>query len=206
MIPHAAQQMVLDSTDRYRVVSTGRRWGKDALCKFCILQSTAQEILFMGPSFKMNKFFKGTMDILVGKDIHYTTSDRDDYRGRQFDLIIINEPATMTPYLLDEMLPCLIPNGKLLAVGTPVPHKKNETDLFIKLKKFAQSQRHFSDASFWTFSIKTNPFLNGEDMLNVLESVSEPEFRSSMLGEFVELPSDAAPITESPTRNTRRIK
>jgi len=200
MIPHTGQQLVLDSRDRYRVVSTSRRWGKDALCRFCIEISDAREILFVGPNHGMNKFFKTTMVVSSGRKIVYMEKNEDKYRGHQFDLVIINEPATMTPYLLDELLPCLIPDGKLLAVGTPVPSHKHQTDLFIELKKFAQSKKHFLDAAFFMFPIKTNPFLNAEDLRSVVESSSEVGFRADMLGEFVELTGDDPPVMESPYR------
>src|SRR5690348_1558830 len=103
MIPHPQQQLVLDSTARYRVVSTGRRWGKTSLLMEAV---RSHESTFIFPDYRMMKAAtRGTKpvfdNLIEGEILRMGTIPR------RLGFVCIDEPAFMHPDILRIILNAL---------------------------------------------------------------------------------------------------
>lgn len=187
MIPHPGQQMVLNSTMRYRIVATGRRWGKDELLHMVTSQYKLDEVLYICVDYKHGEPFYRTYsrpELLLLTQQEVLQGYR--VRGLRPAIILIDEPAWMSPATMDELWRILIRGAKLLAVGTPIPRKKGETDLLIELFRFAQQKQRFFDSDTWNFSSRINPAV--DIPRDTIEALTEDQFRAEILGEFVTVP------------------
>lgn len=142
--PHAAQQKVLDSPARFRVMMCGRRFGKSLISQTISIETFLykKKVAYITPTYALGKtFFKEILQILpeqiykkneadltiesiTGGTIHFFTGERlDALRGRKFHLVIIDE-ASFIPNLEDGWLNSIRPTltdykGKCLFLSTP---------------------------------------------------------------------------------------
>jgi hypothetical protein len=188
VIPHAGQQAVLNSTMRYRIASTSRRWGKSELLFMAASVYDPSRVLYICPNHKMSNVFLHGRSRGQALFTEYDIFHSDRHRGLQPKIVLIDEPAWMNPNLMNEIEIFIINGGRLLAIGTPVPRKKDETDLLIELMRRAKTKRHFFDSETWTFSIRSNPFVDID--ASTIEGMTEAYFKCEVLGEFAELPEE----------------
>lgn len=112
--PHAAQQEVLNSTARFRVMMAGRRFGKSLISQSISIESgiKKQRVAYITPTYQLGKIFfqelikiipkeiytKNESDLVInfitGGSIRFFTGERlDAMRGLKFHLVIIDEAS-----------------------------------------------------------------------------------------------------------------
>lgn len=119
--PHAAQQAVLNSTARFRVMMCGRRFGKSLISQDISIDHgiNKEYVAYITPTYQLGKIFfqeiikalpqeiyrKSEADLVInfitGGSIRFFTGERlDAMRGLKFHLVIIDE-ASYIPNLQD---------------------------------------------------------------------------------------------------------
>jgi hypothetical protein len=112
--PHPAQQKVLDSNARFRVMMCGRRFGKSLIAQDISINKSVdgKRIAYITPTYQLGKIFfteiikllpdeifkKNEQDLLItfitGGSIRFFTGERlDAMRGLKFHLAIIDEAS-----------------------------------------------------------------------------------------------------------------
>ena len=142
--PHPAQQAVLNSTARFRVMMCGRRFGKSLISqRISVKQGVHKEqVAYITPTYQLGKIFfqeiikvlpieiykKNEADLVInfitGGTIRFFTGERlDAMRGLKFHLVIIDE-ASYIPNLEDGWNNSIRPTltdykGKAIFLSTP---------------------------------------------------------------------------------------
>ncbi len=142
--PHPAQQRVLDSNARFRVLICGRRFGKSLISQSISIEEAiyGKGVAYITPTYALGKtFFKEillrlpisiykknesdlTIEFITGGTIQFFTGERlDALRGRKFHLVIIDE-ASFIPNLEDGWNNSIRPTltdykGKAIFLSTP---------------------------------------------------------------------------------------
>lgn len=198
--PHPAQQEVLDSDARFRVMCCGRRFGKSLVAQAISLKSSAENrelVAYITPTYQLAKvFFENLLkelpaelyeanksDLVIrfptGGDIRFFTGERlDALRGLRFHLAIIDEAA----YIPDleqgwnnSIRPTLTDfKGKAIFLSTP------------KGKNFFYTlYQRGGDTSWQSFRFSTydNPYIDKAEIedakLQLPESVFEQEYMAN---------------------------
>lgn len=112
--PHLAQQAVLDSAARFRVMMAGRRFGKSLISQNIAIKTMVkrQYVAYITPTYQLGKIFfqeilkilpngiytKNETDLVInsitGGSIRFFTGERlDAMRGLKFHLVIIDEAS-----------------------------------------------------------------------------------------------------------------
>lgn len=112
--PHKAQQAVLDSTARFRVMMCGRRFGKSLISQNISIKEGLKKkyVAYITPTYQLGKIFfqeivkilpteiysKNESDLVInfitGGSIRFFTGERlDAMRGLKFHLVIIDEAS-----------------------------------------------------------------------------------------------------------------
>lgn len=112
--PHKAQQNVIDSPARFRVMMAGRRFGKSLISQSISIESALkkQYVAYITPTYQLGKIFfqellktlpsqiynKNESDLVInfitGGTIRFFTGERlDAMRGLKFHLVIIDEAS-----------------------------------------------------------------------------------------------------------------
>jgi hypothetical protein len=140
--PHAAQQEVLDSVARFRVLMCGRRFGKSLISQIISLLecSKGHKIAYITPTYLLAKAFFSELDKVLpssvkrnasdlkiemnGGVVRFFTGERlDNLRGLKFHLVLIDE-ASFIPDLEDGWINSIRPTltdyrGKAIFLSTP---------------------------------------------------------------------------------------
>lgn len=139
--PHINQQVILDSSSRFRVVMCGRRFGKSELSQIEIIRKAlyGQSVAYITPTYKLAKTFfdklanavpfeSNRSDLTIkfpnGGSVEFYTGERlDNLRGRKFHFVVIDE-ASFIPHLEDGWLNSIRPTltdykGGALFLSTP---------------------------------------------------------------------------------------
>jgi len=178
--PHPAQQAVINSTARFRVMMCGRRFGKSLISQNISIKEGIKnkKVAYITPTYQLGKIFfqemlkvipdslykKNESDLLIdfitGGSIRFFTGERlDAMRGLKFHLVIIDE-ASYIPNLEDGWLNSIRPTltdykGKAIFLSTP-KGKNYFYSLFIK-KDDPQWQS-------FKFSTYDNPFIDKDEI------------------------------------------
>lgn len=113
--PHPGQQIVLDSSARFKVIMAGRRWGKSLISQNRAIETALDGKLvgYITPTYSLAKvFYKDVIrllpkeivkssnqsdliiELITGGVISFFTGEKPDVlRGRKFHLLIIDEAA-----------------------------------------------------------------------------------------------------------------
>lgn len=139
--PHINQQVILDSSARFRVVMAGRRFGKSELSQIEIIVNALQgkQVFYVTPTYNLARVFfdqlakavpfesnKSELSIKFpnGGAVYFFTGERlDNLRGRKFHFGVIDE-ASFIPDLENGWLNSIRPTltdykGRALFISTP---------------------------------------------------------------------------------------
>ena len=197
--PHKAQQAVLNSAARFRVVMCGRRFGKSLIGQDLSIEDALEKKLvgYITPTYQLGKIFfkeilkllpteiytKNEADLVInlitGGSIRFFTGEKlDAMRGLKFHLIIIDE-ASYIPNLKEGWENSIRPTltdykGKCIFLSTP------------KGKNFFYSLFMKNDEPDWQsfkFSTYDNPYIDSGEIdsarLQLPHSVFEQEYMAN---------------------------
>lgn len=142
--PHTNQAKVLNSKARFKVLMSGRRWGKSLICQVitCIEAMKGGRVAYITPTYQLAKVFFDelarllpsnvatpnrsdlTFKLISGGTIRFFTGERlDNLRGLKFHYAIIDE-ASFIPNLEDGWQNSIRPTltdyqGKAIFLSTP---------------------------------------------------------------------------------------
>jgi hypothetical protein len=139
--PHVNQQVILDSSKRFRVVMAGRRFGKSELSQIEIIihALNGEQVFYITPTYQLARVFfeqltkcvpfeanKSELSIKFPNNgaVYFFTGERlDNLRGRKFHFGVIDE-ASFIPNLEDGWLNSIRPTltdykGRALFISTP---------------------------------------------------------------------------------------
>ena len=142
--PHTNQAKVLNSKARFKVLMSGRRWGKSLICQVitCLESMQGKRVAYITPTYLLAKAFFDelallmpanvaipnrsdlTFKLITGGSIRFFTGERlDNLRGLKFHYVIIDE-ASFIPNLEDGWNNAIRPTltdyqGKAIFLSTP---------------------------------------------------------------------------------------
>lgn len=196
---HKAQQTVLDSTARFRVMMAGRRFGKSLISQSISIESGVcrEQVAYITPTYQLGKIFfqevlkllpesiykKNESDLVInfitGGSIRFFTGERlDAMRGLKFHLVIIDE-ASYIPNLEDGWNNSIRPTltdykGKAIFLSTP-RGRNFFYSLFIK-----KDEPEWESFKFTTYD---NPFIDPSEIdaarAQLPHSVFEQEYMAN---------------------------
>lgn len=201
--PHVNQKLVLDCASRFIVLMCGRRWGKSVVSQNIAVRDAlaGKQVAYVTPTYKLaKKFFKRyvksvpgaiaefnktdlTIDIITGGLIQFFTGEAlDNFRGLDFDLIIIDE-ASYIPNLLNEWSASLRPTltdrrGKAIFLSTP----RGKNDFY----KFSLKEH---DSELWKtfkFTSYDNPHIPADEIDAARSELPEATFEQEYLANPME--------------------
>lgn len=175
--PHKNQAKVLESKARFKVLMSGRRWGKSLICQVitCIEAMQGKRVAYITPTYQLAKVFFDelarlmpsnvavpnrsdlTFKLISGGEIRFFTGERlDNLRGLKFHYAIIDE-ASYIPNLEEGWQNSIRPTltdfqGKAIFLSTP--RGKN---FFYSL--FLNGLNANSEWESFKFSTYDNPFI-----------------------------------------------
>jgi len=198
--PHPAQQAVLNSSARFRVMMCGRRFGKSLIAQAISLKEAGENkklIAYITPTYQLAKVFFDSIvsklpsgqyesnksDLLLvlpgGGSIRFFTGERlDAMRGLKFHLVIIDE-ASYIPNLEDGWNNSIRPTltdykGKAIFLSTP-KGRNFFYSLFIKT-----NEPEWESFKFTTYD---NPFIDPSEIdaakASLPHSVFEQEYMAN---------------------------
>lgn len=198
-IPHPAQQKVLDSKARFRVLMCGRRFGKSLIAQIMSIMGCAEgkKIAYVTPTYQLaSYFFDGMAKELPpviyrnassriiefnGGSIRFFTGERlDRMRGQSFHKCIIDE-ASFIPHLEDGWLNSIRPTltdyaGDALFLSTP--RGKN---YFYSL--FMKGDGSSPDWESFKFSSYDNPHISAMEIDAARAELPDEVFRQEYLAD-----------------------
>lgn len=200
--PYAKQKEIIDDSSRFKVICAGRRVGKSTLCKIItilhllegkrvcyitpefgyaeqiyeeILQFFSDELItrFNKSRLKFNTVTNGEMYFFSGEALHRT-------RGREFDLLIVDEAAhipDLEPEWNLSLRPLLMKTkGKAIFISTP-----NGRNFFYSLfQKGINSEDGYKS---WQFSSHFNPYLPKDELEELTRTMPEANYRQEIMAE-----------------------
>jgi len=197
--PHPAQQQVINSKARFKVMMCGRRFGKSLISQSLSIENGVQrqQIAYITPTYQLGKIFfaeiiktlpleiyrKNEADLVInfitGGSIRFFTGEKlDAMRGLKFHLVIIDE-ASYIPNLQEGWQNSIRPTltdykGKAIFLSTP------------KGKNFFYSLYMKHDEPDWEsfkFTTYDNPFIDRDEIdaakAQLPHSVFEQEYMAN---------------------------
>lgn len=200
--PHTAQQKVIDSRARFKVLMTGRRFGKSLVAKNLSIADmlNGKSVAYVTPTFNLAKEFYSDFiktfpkalvqsanqtDLLIqlhtGGSLKFFSGEAiDNFRGRKFNKVIIDE-AAFIPDLEKAWTESIRPTltdyiGDALFISTP--KGRNYFDaLFIKGKNKEDGFESFHFTSY------DNPFIDPKEIDSAKASLPDAVFKQEYLAE-----------------------
>ena len=200
--PHPAQQEVLNSPARFKVLMCGRRFGKSLISQLTALieASKGHKVAYITPTYLLAKSFfaeldknlpptvkRNASDLTIqmnGGVIRFFTGERlDNLRGLKFHLAIIDE-ASFIPDLEDGCNNSIRPTltdykGKAIFLSTP--RGKN---YFYSL--FMRGQGGDKDWESFKFSTYDNPYIDPEEINAAKRQLPDVVFKQEYLADPAE--------------------
>lgn len=199
---HQAQRAVREHPARFKVLASGRRWGKTLLgtaeCTACALEGG--RAWWIAPSYKMANVgwrgltqlarqIPGTVIREVDRRITYpgggwaevrSADDPQSLRGEGLDLGVFDEFAFTKPAAWTEAVrPALSDRkGRALFISTPKGH-----NLFWQLYQRAHTDPEWHA---WQFASATNPYLDAAEIEEQRATTPERIFRQEYEAEFLD--------------------
>lgn len=200
--PHPAQQQVIDSPARFRVMMCGRRFGKSLISQNISIRKAVKgkNVAYITPTYQLGKIFfqevikmlpheiyrKNEADLVInfitGGSIRFFTGERlDAMRGLKFHLVIIDE-ASYIPDLeggwLNSIRPTLT-DYKGQAIFLSTPRGRNYFySLFMKGGE--------PDWQAFKFSTYDNPYIDRDEIDAARAQLPAPVFEQEYLANPME--------------------
>lgn len=192
-VPHPGQRLVHQSKARFRVLNTGRRWGKSNAaiweCFDAAISNPHKSVWYIGPTYKQSKpiwrlakrkypkrYIKAIRE--VEKEIHlindsiieFKSADEPDGLrsvGEELILVVFDECSYLKPETWAIMRPALIDNrARALLISTP--NGRNWFyDFWLRGQKTfegAPNPRYNPEWESWKFSSYDNPHVSKEEI------------------------------------------
>lgn len=209
-VPHEKQQLMHDSTARFRTLVCGRRWGKSLSVAMEICAAMAskadQRGWVVAPDYELStKIFreiywsfhkylpslikdssmsKGSMHLELknGSVVFGKSADNPvSLIGEGLDFLAIDEAARIKSDCWYEALRPTIADRKGWVIFISTPTHKNWF-----FKEYMSGVNKEPDCESWHFTSYTNPYLDRTEIDNAKLNIPSMTFRQEFLGEFVE--------------------
>ncbi len=199
---HTNQRNVAESKARYRVLATGRRWGKSRLgSALCVAEGLKRgRAWWVAPSYKVaavgwrmirrlaskvpgQKTSKGErmVEFPGGGSVQVRSADDpDSLRGEGLDLVVMDEFAFMKPAAWTEALRPALSDRQGRAVFISTPSGRN---LFWRLYQRGLNE---GDWASWKLPTSDNPYIPPGEIEAARDSLPELTFEQEYLAEFLE--------------------
>lgn len=200
--PHPAQQAVLDSAARFRVMMCGRRFGKSLISQNISIDAGINKklVAYITPTYQLGKIFfqeiikilpagiysKNETDLVInfitGGSIRFFTGERlDAMRGLKFHLVIVDE-ASYIPNLQDGWNNSIRPTltdfkGKAIFLSTP-KGRNFFYSLYIK-----HDEPEWQSFKFTTYD---NPHIDPTEIDAAKEQLPHPVFEQEYMANPME--------------------
>jgi len=196
--PHINQQVILDSSSRFRVVMCGRRFGKSELSQVEMISNALKgyQVAYITPTYKLAKTFfekltqvipfeNNKSDLIINfpnkGSVEFFTGERlDNLRGRKFHLVVIDE-ASFIPNLEDGWLNSIRPTltdykGKALFLSTP----KGKNYFYSLFMKGGEDWESFK------FTTYDNPYIDKSEIDDARRQLPEAVFEQEYMANPME--------------------
>lgn len=204
--PHSAQRQLHDCDKRFRIVTSGRRFGKTLACVNEIIkyawENPATLSWWVSPSYKQSRIafrmattkmpgviLKATQNpmeivLLNASIIQFNSTDQhENLRGEGVNFLVVDEAANVDDNVWNDVLrPTLSDTlGKAIIISTP----KGIGNWFYRLWAMGQDDDH-SDYSSFCFPTSANPYISDAELEEVKKTLPQDVFRQEYLAEFIE--------------------
>lgn len=200
--PHKGQQQVLDSTARFKVLLCGRRWGKSLVSQIISVLGiiNSKQIAYVTPTYQLSKIFFAdilktipakliksanktdlVIELITGGSLSFLTGERlDNFRGRKFHTVIIDEAAYI-PDLENAWLNSIRPTltdfeGNALFISTP----RGKNYFYSLYLKGLNKEDDYQSFHFTTYD---NPFISKKEIDLASVELPEAAFKQEYLAE-----------------------
>ena len=207
----AKRKAILKDPARYKVVCSGRRWGKSYFSLIYLLHKPFKNnerrwIVF--PSYRQAKMVSWSIlkDIFASKQVRINETELsitldngakielkgadkpDSLRGVSTTMVVLDEYSYMKENEWGEIIqPTLAENqGSALFVGTPTGVQNHFYDLFVK------GQSSNSDYKSWQFTTIEGGFISAEEIDNAKKNLDKRTFEQEYLASFLTAANRAA--------------
>ena len=207
----AKRKAILKDPARYKVVCSGRRWGKSYFSLIYLLHKPFKNnerrwIVF--PTYRQAKMVSWSIlkDIFASKQVRINETELsitldngakielkgadkpDALRGVSTTMVVLDEYSYMKENVWGEIIqPTLAENqGSALFVGTPTGVQNHFYDLFVK------GQSSNSDYKSWQFTTIEGGFISAEEIDNAKKNLDKRTFEQEYLASFLTAANRAA--------------
>jgi len=197
--PHAAQQAVLDSDARFKVLMCGRRFGKSLIAQVQALMTLIEgkRVAYITPTSLLAKSFfleldknlpptvkRNASDLTIemnGGLMRFFTGERlDNLRGMKFHLVIVDEASYISDLeqgWLNSIRPTLTDyKGKALFLSTP-----RGRNYFYSL--YLKGQNGDLEWASWKFTTHDNPYIDPQEIEAARTAIPEAVYRQEYLAD-----------------------
>ena len=201
---HDKQREVFNSTERFKIVAAGRRFGKSRLAAWILLiealQSTSKDVFYVAPTYQQARDIMwgvlkelghevisaahentSVLTLVNGRKIYLKGADRPDtLRGVGLAYVVIDEYADIKPNVWEQILrPALADvQGGALFIGTPKGRNH-----FYELWKYAEGKKD-DDWHAFHYSSYDNPLIPASEIEAAKNSMSSFAFRQEFMASF----------------------
>lgn len=205
--PHAAQQTVIDSKARFKVLMTGRRFGKSLVAKILAITDMldGKSVAYVTPSFGLGKVFfaevvqllpqsviktdnKGDLfiELITGGSLRFFSGEAtNNFRGHKFHKVIVDEAAFISDLetAWNESIRPTLTDYKGDALFISTPKGKNYFDaLYIKGKQKEDGYASFRYTSY------DNPYIEASEIDAAKDALPDAVFKQ----EYLAIPGEDA--------------
>lgn len=203
--PHPNQQKVLNSVNggcRFLVIQAGRRWGKSLISQTISILGmiNAKHIAYVTPTYQLSKiFFQDilkllpvkliksanktdlTITLITGGSLSFLTGERlDNFRGRKFHTVIIDEAAYI-PDLESAWLNSIRPTltdyrGNAIFISTP----RGKNYFYALYNKGLNKEDGYESFHFTSYD---NPHISADEIDLARLELPDAAFRQEYLAE-----------------------
>lgn len=200
--PHQGQQKVLDSKARFKVLLCGRRWGKSLISQVISILGivNSKHIAYVTPTYQLSKiFFQDILkllpvklvksanktdlviELITGGTLSFLTGERlDNFRGRKFHTVIIDEAAYI-PDLENAWLNSIRATltdykGNALFISTP----RGKNYFYALYNKGLNNEDGYESFHFTSYD---NPHISADEIDLARLELPEPAFKQEYLAE-----------------------
>jgi len=202
---HEAQHQIRREGKRYNVVNCGRRFGKNVLCHFLLIEEilNGNPVAWGAPTYKnLAEDWRTLKEILAPIQANKSEQEKriecitggtvemwsldspEPIRGHMYKRWVINEASTV-PHLMNTwneiVLPTLI-DLKGDAWFPSTPKGKNDFYSMHVLGRDPDDPRWKS----WTFTSYANPYISDDELDQMRQTMTEEAYRQEILAEFLE--------------------
>lgn len=203
--PHAKQLEVHESGARFKVLNTGRRYGKSTLAINTTLKAALQKLgryWIIGPTYRQiksiywNSLLKEYIpdeiikrkneselyiELVNGSFIEFKgAEDPDKLRGARLDGVVLDEYAFMRPVVWEEHIQPMIRESGGWAVFISTPNGFNH---FYDLTEFSKKAKN-TDWEYFHYTAYDNPYFPKVEIDKAKAETSPEMFAQEYLGDF----------------------